>query len=77
MEAVHALGPVLDHLGERVLAGGALLDRQPPPRRIDAVERVRDVLALASAESLAQLRRISGSLTSRVGGPGLTGAVSA
>ena len=44
-ERGHAPGPVLDDLGERVLAGDALLDGQPPPGRIDPEERVGDVLA--------------------------------
>jgi hypothetical protein len=43
---LEALGEVLDDLGEGVLVGLAFFDRQPPPRRVDAKERVRDVLAL-------------------------------
>ena len=49
-QVVEAVGEVLDDLGEGVLAGLALLDGQPPPRRVDAVERVRDVLALPRRE---------------------------
>ena len=73
-QAGHALRPGLDHLGERVLAGCALLDRQPPPGGIDPVEGVRDVLAFASAETLAGQQRAA-ALAAVCGGPGLTGAV--
>src|SRR5581483_2967569 len=34
-----------EDVGERVLVGGSFLDGQAPPRRIDAEERVGDVLA--------------------------------
>src|SRR5205085_5745419 len=44
-QRVHAAGPVLDHFGKGVLAGRPLVDRQPPPGRIDLVQAVRDVLA--------------------------------
>jgi chlorite dismutase len=37
--------PVLDDLRERLLAGDALLDREPPPGGIETEEAVRDVLA--------------------------------
>src|SRR5262249_26023954 len=36
----------LDRLGERILARGALLDRQAAPRGIEAIEGVGDVLAV-------------------------------
>src|SRR5204862_6780331 len=49
-QPIHPSGPVLDHLGERVLAGCALVDRQAPPGGIDPVERIRDVLAAHAAE---------------------------
>ncbi len=41
---LHAPGPVCDDVGKRLLARRPLLDRQPSPERIDAVERVCDVL---------------------------------
>ena len=44
-QVVHPLRPRLDHLGECILSRDALVDRQPPPRGIDLVERVCDVLA--------------------------------
>ena len=44
-QALDPLGPRLDDLGERVLHRRALLDRQPPPGRIDPEEGVGDVLA--------------------------------
>src|SRR5919204_524003 len=50
-EAVRSeLEPVLprgDDLDERLLARRPLLDRQPPPGRLDLVQRVRDVLRRA------------------------------
>src|SRR6266508_4156886 len=44
---LHPLLPSCDDVGERFLAGCALLDRKPPPGRVDPVERVRDVLSRA------------------------------
>ena len=41
---LHAPGPLLDDLGERLLPRCALLDRDAAPRRVDPVERVGDVL---------------------------------
>ena len=50
--------PRLDDVRERLLAGDALLDRQPPPRGIDLEERVGDVLPdLGGHESDASRRR--------------------
>jgi len=43
---VEAVCEVLDDFCKGILGCLALLDRQPPPRRIDAEEGVRDVLAL-------------------------------
>ena len=40
----HPSGKLLDRLGEGVLAGRALVDREPPPGGIDAEEGVGDVL---------------------------------
>ena len=68
-QVVKAVGEVLDDFCEGVLGGLALLDRQPPPRRIDAEEGVRDVLALHE-RMLAVPSRTSRS----VAGPGFTGA---
>src|SRR5262249_36185279 len=44
-QRIHAPGPILDYLGERVLSGRAFVDRQAPPGRLDLAEGVRDVLA--------------------------------
>ena len=55
---VDPAGPVLDHLGERVLPGRALLDGQAPPGRVDPEERVRDVLAFHDP-NLTNSRRAS------------------
>ena len=84
----HPAREVLHDLGERVLAGLALLDRQPPPGGIDLEEAVRDVLADLDAFDplvcgLARSRshrshgsRLSGRLSRVCGTPGLTGCVS-
>src|SRR4029079_170755 len=71
-KAGHPLGPRLDHVGEGVLAGCPLLDRQAPPGRIDTVERIGDVLALHCPN--ASHRRTSGGLASALGAPRFTGA---
>ncbi len=46
-------GALLDDLGEGVLRGGTLLDRETPPRRIDAVEGVGNVLAVHESQVTA------------------------
>ena len=43
-QALHPAGPLLDDVGERLLAGLALLDGQAPPGGIDLEEAVGDVL---------------------------------
>ena len=48
-ERVEAVGELLDHLGEGVLARLALLVGEPPPGRVDPVEGVCDVLAAHGA----------------------------
>src|SRR5215211_3572639 len=50
-ERVESLDPVLDHLRERILVGRAVLDREPPPGRIDAIEGVGDVLPRHAADA--------------------------
>ena len=52
---------VLDHLGERVLAGLALVVREAAPRGVDAEEAVGDVLAVHRGHSVAAASPRSGS----------------
>ena len=56
-EALDPPGELVDDVGERLLAGRALVDGQPPPRGIDAEEAVRDVLPdLDALDALVAVR---------------------